>query len=124
MRELAFGRRHGPFGIGDGQRDRLFHEHVLAGLDGPDGGLGVELRRQRHDDAVDILARKQFVGRDSEAILFAGEAFGACAVGVGNGMQRAERLQGADMVGAPVPASKDCNTRFHQLPTQDYAADT
>ena len=70
-------RRNRPFGIGDRQRDRLFDQHVLAVLDRPDGELGVELRRQRHDDGVDVVAREQLVGRDRQAILLAGEAFGA-----------------------------------------------
>ena len=58
---------------------------------------------------------KQLVGRDGQAILLAGKAFGARTVGVRDRMQRAERLQGADVVAAPVSATEDCDARFHQL---------
>ena len=37
MRPLASAAADGALGIGDGQRDRLFDQHVLAGLDRPDG---------------------------------------------------------------------------------------
>ena len=116
--------RHRPLAVVDGQRDRLFDQHVLAGLDSPYGEVGMELRRQRHDDAVDVVAGKQLVRLDGEAILFAGKTFGARPVGVGHGVKRAERLQRADMVRAPVSASKDCNARFHHLPAQEIVTDT
>ena len=115
MRPLPWPPRTARSASAHGQRDRLFDQHVLAGFDRADGEIGMELRRQRHDDGVDVVAREQLVGLDGQAILLAGETFGARPVGVGDGMQRAERLQGADMVRAPVSASKDCNARFHQL---------
>jgi hypothetical protein len=105
-----------PLGIGNGERDRLFDQHVLACLHRADSEVGMKLRRQRHDDGVDIAAGKQLIRIDGETVLLAGKAFGARAVGVGNRMQRAECLERADMVRAPVSASKDCNTRFHLVP--------
>ena len=46
------GGDHG-FGIGDGGRHGLFAEHVLAGLGGANGVLGVHGVGQRHVDGVD-----------------------------------------------------------------------
>ena len=57
MRLCARADGHGTLRVGDGQRDRLFDQHVLAVLDRPDRELGMELRRQRHDDGVDVVAR-------------------------------------------------------------------
>ena len=51
--------------------------------------------------------------RDRQAILLAGKAFGAGAVGVRDRVQRAERLQGADVVAAPISATEDCDARLH-----------
>ena len=48
----------------------------------------------------------------------------ARAVGVGDGMVRAERLERADVVRAPVSASKDSYARFHHLPAQEIVSDT
>ena len=116
---ICLGRRHRPLAVGHGQRDRLLDQHVLAGLDRAHGGIGMELRRQRHDDGVDVVAGKQRVRIDGKAILLAGETFRARPVGVGDGMERAERLERADVVRAPVSASKDCYARFHHLPAQE-----
>ena len=80
----------------------------------------MELRRQRHDDGVDIVAHEQLVGLDRQAVLLAGKTFGARPVGVGNRMQRAERLEGADVVAAPVSATEDCNARLHQFQTLEF----
>ena len=124
MRLCAVASRHGTLGVGDGQRDRLFDQHVLAVLDRPDRELGMELRRQRHDDGVDVVARDQFLGQDGQAILLAGKAFGAGVVGVGNRMQRAERLQGADVVAAPISATKNGDTRFHSALLGSKVAET
>ena len=63
----------------------------------------MELRRQRHDDGIDVVAAKQLVGGDRQAVLFAGKTLGARAVGVGDGMQGAKRLQRADMVRPQYP---------------------
>ena len=117
-------RRHRPLAVRHGQRDRLLDQHVLAGLDRAHGEVGMELRRQRHDDAVDVVAGKQRVRLDGKAVLLAGETFRSRPVGVGDGMKRAERLQRADMVRAPVSASKDCYARFHHLPAQEIVTDT
>jgi hypothetical protein len=51
------GRVHHPPRIGDGERDRLFDQHVLAGLERRDGHVGVILRRQGQHQAVDFSAR-------------------------------------------------------------------
>ena len=60
------------------------------------------------------LRANSCVGIDRQAVLLAGETFGARAVGVRDRMQRAERLERADVVAAPVSATKDCYARFHQ----------
>ena len=108
-------RLNRALGVGDRQRDRLFHQHVLAALDGAHSRVCMELRRQRHDDGVDIGAFEQLVRLDRQAVLLAGKAFGAGAIDVGNGMERAERLEGADVVAAPVSATEDCDARLHSL---------
>ncbi len=110
------GRRlHRALGIHHRQRDRLFHQHVLAALDGAHRHVGMELRRQRHDDGIDVAADKERLRLDRQAILLTGEAFGAGRVDVRDRVQRAERLEGADVVAAPVSATEDCNARFHQF---------
>ena len=82
----------------------------------------MELRWQRHDDGVDIIPRKQVVGRDRQAILFAGKAFGTGKIEVRDRVKCAQPFQRPDMVAAPVPAPEDCNTRFHQIGTQAFRA--
>jgi hypothetical protein len=72
----------------------------------------MELRRQRHDDRIDISAGEQFVRRKRQTALLGGKALGARRIGVGDRVQRAERLQGTDVVAAPVSATEDCNARL------------
>lgn len=114
---IVLGRLHRALGVRHRQRDRLFHQQILAALSGAHGKIRMELRRQGHDDGVDIVTHEQLVGLDRQAILFAGKAFGTGPVGVGNRVQRAERLEGADMVAAPVSATEDCNARLHLFQT-------
>src|SRR5690606_15489261 len=99
--------------IGHIERDRLLHQHILAGIDGADGAFGVELRRQRHHDGVDVVALIKVVGLDRQAILLRCEAFGPRGIGIRDGMEDAKRFEGTDMVTAPITTSKDCDTRFH-----------
>ncbi len=118
------GGLHRTLGIGDRQRDRLLDQHVLAVFDGTHGEIRVELRRQRHDDGIDIVANEKLIRLDCQAILLAGETFRAGAVGVGNGVQSAERLEGADMVAAPVSATEDCYARLHRVELDIFVAET
>lgn len=74
---IVLGRLHRTLGIRHRQRDRLFHQHVLAVLDGTYRKVGMELRRQRHDDGVDIVTDEQLVRLDRQAVLLAGKAFRA-----------------------------------------------
>ncbi len=114
MRPSAAGDRDRPLGVADGERDRLLDQQVLAALGGADGELGVELRRQRHDDGIDVGSEMQLVGIDRQAFLLAGEALGARAIGVRNRIERVERLERANVVAAPIAATEDGDTRFHQ----------
>lgn len=113
-------RLHRALGVGDRQRDRLLHQHVLAACHGAHGGVGVELRGQRHDDGIDVGTVEQSVRLDRQTILLAGETFGASPIDVGNGSERAKRLEGADMVAAPVSATEDGDARLHSLKTLEF----
>src|SRR5690606_31545628 len=72
-------------------------------------------RRQSHDDSIDIIALEQLLGLQEQAVLLAGKAFGPGDIGVRDGMKRAQRFERADVIGAPIAASEDCDTRFHML---------
>ena len=52
---LLGGGGHG-LGLGDGVRERLLAEHVLAGLEGGDRDLGVRAARRDDVDDVDVVA--------------------------------------------------------------------
>ena len=122
---VGLGEGHLALGILDRQRDGFLDKHVLAILHRPGRRLCMELRRQRHDDGVDIVASEQVVRRDRQAFLLAGEAFGPGGIGIRNRVKRTQALQGADVVGTPVSASEDCNARFHQRnELEDFVADT
>jgi hypothetical protein len=113
------GGRDGAFRVGYSKRDRLFHQHILAGFHRLDRCFGMELRWKRHNDRIDVIPVKQIVRVDGLDILVAGETLCARAVGVGDGVQGAKRLQGADMIGPPISAAKDCNTRLHVILARD-----
>ena len=62
-------RRDHAVAVGGGQRERLFEEHVLAGLERSDGRFGVEVRGQRVADRLDrwILDDRAVVGGRARA---------------------------------------------------------
>ena len=97
----------------DGERDRLFDQHVLAVFDRADRGLGMELRRQCHDDRVDVVAGEDVVDADGQTAMLGREAFRACGIGIRHRLKRAERLERSDMVRSPISASEDGDARFH-----------
>ena len=106
-------RRHRALSVRYIERDRLFNEHVLAAFDGANSSISMVLRRQCHDDRVNILTLKQLIGRNRKALLFAGEALRPSRIGIRDGVQGAKRFQRADVIGTPIAASEDGDTRFH-----------
>ena len=76
----------------------------------------MELRRQCHDDGVDVVTFIEFVDGDLEHVVLGGEACGPIVILVGNGMEGAETFERTHVVAAPVAASQYCNLRHDGLP--------
>jgi hypothetical protein len=100
-------RIHDAPRIGDGQGDRLLHQHVLAGLQHGNGLVGMILRRQGQHHAVDFRIGENLLDGHGPDRMDAGKLACPVCMAVADGMKRAELGEGAGMVGAPVTTSDD-----------------
>src|SRR5690606_34575798 len=105
----------GPLGVLHRQRDRLFHQHILAGANGLYGKLGVKLRRKSNDDRIDVGIVEQMLGIYRAASLLDGKTFSTRKIGVRYSTQGTQRFERPNMVRPPIPAPKDSNPRLHSI---------
>src|SRR5690606_27253506 len=73
---IGLGCRNSALSVRHVQGYRLLNQNILAVLDRLDRVLCMKLRRQSHDDSIDIIALEQFLGLQEQAVLLAGKAFG------------------------------------------------
>ena len=82
----ALDRRDDAVAVREGERDRLFQDHVLATLGRHDGVLGVELVRRRDVDRLDgrVLAQRAGV-RVGARVEVAAERLARARLRIGGG---------------------------------------